>query len=100
MTQHTISGCSIIQVAKDQVSCDLAGEVVILDLKTGVYYGLDSVGARIWNLIQEPKPVRDIRDMLLNEYDVTSDRCERDLYGLLQELAAVGLLEVTGETAA
>jgi hypothetical protein len=46
---------SIVVATKDQVSSDLGGEVAILDLKAGVYYGLDTVGARIWNLIQEPR---------------------------------------------
>ena len=43
---------------KDQVSCDLAGEAAILNIKSGVYYGLDPVGARIWNLMQEPRAGR------------------------------------------
>ncbi len=79
---------------RDQVSSDLMGEVAILDLKAGVYYGLDDVGARIWNLIQEPKAVSEIRDTLLQEYDVEADRCERDLLALLQRLADEGLVEV------
>jgi len=49
---------SRLVVSKDQVSCDLAGEAAILNLKNGVYYGLDPVGARIWNLIQEPRKLR------------------------------------------
>lgn len=79
---------------RDQVSSDLMGEVAILDLKAGVYYGLDDVGARIWNLIQEPKAVSEIRDTLLQEYDIEADRCERDLLALLQRLADEGLVEV------
>ena len=41
----TISDRSIVVAAKDQVSCDLAGEAAILNMKNGVYYGLDPVGA-------------------------------------------------------
>ena len=80
--------------AKDQVSSDLGGEVAILDLKAGVYYGLDAVGARIWSLIQEPRTVNEIRDILLEEYDVEPERCERDLLVLLRRLADEGLVEV------
>ena len=80
--------------AKDQVSSDLGGEVAILDLKAGVYYGLDAVGARIWSLIQEPRTVNEIRDILLEEYEVEPERCERDLLVLLQRLADEGLIEV------
>lgn len=80
--------------AKDQVSSDLGGEVAILDLKAGVYYGLDAVGARIWSLIQEPRTVNEIRDILLEEYEVEPERCERDLLALLQRLADEGIIEV------
>lgn len=68
--------------------------MAILDLKAGVYYGLDEVGARIWNLLQEPKIVSEIRHTLLEEYDVEPERCERDLLALLQRLADEGLVEV------
>jgi hypothetical protein len=95
-----ISDQAIIVVTKEQVSCDLAGEAAILDLKAGMYYGLNAVGARIWDLIQEPKSVNQIRATLLEEYEVESDRCERDLQALLQELAASGLIEVKHETSA
>lgn len=95
-----ISEWSIIVAASDQVSCNLAGEAVILNLKNGVYYGLDPIGARIWDLIQEPMTVNEIRDVILKEHDVEPDRCERELLALLQELATVGLIEVRDDTAA
>lgn len=91
---------SIVVAAKDQISSDLGKEAVILNLKTGVYHGLDPVGARIWNLLQEPRTVNDILDALLNEYEVEPDRCERDLLALLQQLASEGLIEVRNATAA
>jgi hypothetical protein len=89
---------STVVAAKDQVSSDLGGEVAILDLKAGVYYGLDTVGARVWELIQVPRTVGAIRKILVSEYDVESDRCESDLLALLQELADEGLVEVEGTT--
>ena len=89
-----VTGSSTVVATKEQVSANLAGEGVILHLKDGVYYGLDPVGARIWELIQEPKTVNDVRDTILREYDVEPDRCERDLLALLQELAGRGLIEV------
>ena len=96
--ERTISECSMVVAAKDQVSADLSDEVVMLDLESGVYYGLDAVGARIWSLIQEPRAVGDIRDTLLEEYQVEPNRCERELLALLRELAAKGLIEVQDAT--
>jgi hypothetical protein len=83
-----------IAVTKEQVSCDLAGEAAILNLKNGVYYGLDPVGARIWNLIQEPRTFGELRDTMLGEYDVEPGRLEGDLRTLLGELAEQQLVEI------
>jgi hypothetical protein len=91
--KSTVSGHSTVVAARDQVSSDLGNEVAILDLKAGVYYGLDDVAARIWNLIREPRTVNEIRDILLEEYEVEPERCERDLLALLERLAAEGLIE-------
>lgn len=89
---------SVVVAGKDQVSSNLADEAVILSLKSGVYYGLNSVGARIWNLIQQPQVVQDVCDAIVNEYDVEPDRCEYDLFEVLATLYAEGLLEVRGQT--
>lgn len=83
---------TVVQVSADQVSCDLAGEAAILNLESGTYYGLDPIGARIWNLIQEPRTVASIRDAIVAEYNVTPEQCERDLFDLLEKLEAEGLI--------
>lgn len=44
--------------------------------------------------MREPRLVSDIRDVIAGEYEVERDRCERDILGLLRELAAQGLIEV------
>jgi hypothetical protein len=86
---------STVVAAKEQVSCDLAGEAVILNLKSGIYYGLDPVGAQIWSLIQRPTTVGAIINRLLEEYEVAPDRCESDLLNVLREMAEKELIEVT-----
>jgi hypothetical protein len=87
-------GDQLIKVTDDQICCDLNGEAVILSLKTGTYYGLDQVGARIWALIQEPKTITDLLHVLLSEFDVDSVRCEQDLRLLLRNLNEAGLVEI------
>jgi hypothetical protein len=86
---------SSIVVSKDQVSCDLAEEAAVLSLKNGVYYGLDPVGARVWNLAQEPRTFAELRNALLREYEVDAASLESDLRDLLNQLAEQGLIEVT-----
>ena len=94
-----ILGSSTVVAARDQVSCDLGGEAAILDMKSGIYYGLDAIGAQIWNLIQEPKTVDEVAAAILEEYDVETDRCQQDIVALLQDLAAHGLVEIDHGTA-
>jgi hypothetical protein len=72
----------------------LAGEAVILSLQSGQYFGLNEVGARIWNLIQEPKTVGAVLESVLQEYEVEPDRLERDLFALLEKMAINELIEV------
>ena len=85
---------SRVQVAPEVVSCDLAGEAAILDMKDGIYYGLDPVGASIWNLIQQPAILEEVRDRILNEYDVEEDECQEDLLELVGQLVENGLVVV------
>ena len=95
-----ITAATIVVASKEQVSCDLAGEAAILNLKNSAYYGLDEVGARIWNLIEQPTAVSAVRDAIVDEYDVDAEQCERDVIKLLHKLAAEGLVDIKSETAA
>ena len=97
MTKGSISANAKVVVTKDQVSCDLSGEAAILNLKSGVYFGLNTVGASIWKLIQEPRSVKEIQDAIQEEYEVEPDQCERDVLELLQELSTHGLIEIVDE---
>ena len=89
-----LSAHSIVAASSQQVSCPLGDEAAILNMKNATYYGLDAVGARIWDLLQRPRSVGEIRDTLLEEYDVEAERCERDLLSLLEKMVSEGLVEV------
>lgn len=90
---------SIVIATPEQVSCPLGEESAILNLKNTVYYGLNPVGARVWNLLQQARSVGELRDALLDEYDVEEVRCERDLLELLERMRIEGLILVTNAAA-
>jgi hypothetical protein len=94
LQKSTISTSSTIIAEKDPVTSEMANEVAILNPKSGMYFGLDTVGARIWELIKEPMTVEDIRNIILDEYEVDVDRCEQDLFILFSEMSNNGLIEV------
>jgi hypothetical protein len=83
-----------IKATTNQVSSELAGESIILSLRTARYYGLEQVGARIWELVRQPVRVMELRDVILDEFQVEPGRCEADLLALLHQLAGEGLIEV------
>jgi hypothetical protein len=91
---------SMVRLTQEQVSCDLGGEVAILHLKTGMYYGMDEVGARIWSLLGTPMTIGSILETLLTEYEIEPDLCEQDLLGLLHTLQEEGLVQVDDSPAA
>ena len=73
-------------------SCELGGEAVVLNLDTGIYYGLDSVGTQVWRLLQQPRSLTELRDVITDEFDVAPDQCEADLNAFLGSLSSHGLL--------
>jgi hypothetical protein len=89
-----------VSATKNQVFSELAGEAVILHLDRGVYFGLDEVGTRIWQLLQESKPLREVRDIIVREYDVAPQQCEQDLFSLVEKLVEEGLVVVNHAPAA
>ena len=95
--KQTISSASIIVASADQISCDLEGEAAILNLKSGTYFGLDPVGATVWSLIVQPRRVVEIRDSILESFDVEADRCSADLLQLLGDLHSHGLIQILDE---
>ena len=70
---------------------DLDGEAVILDPEAGTYYGLNAVGTRIWQLVQQHGQLRSVFEQLCLEYEAAPDVLERDLLHLVRELADAGL---------
>ena len=79
----------------EHVSVDLDAGAVVLDTVQGVYFGIDGVGARIWELLASPRTVGEIVQTIVGEYEVDADRCREDLAKFLTELEAQGLIEVT-----
>jgi len=94
MTKLTES--TVVAAADHQTSVEVDGERVILDLEEGIYYGLNSTGAQIWEQVQEPTSVEKVAAAITAEYDVDPEQCLEDVIGLLQDLEENGLVEIRG----
>jgi len=91
---HLLDETTVV-AAREQVSCDFGGEAAILNLKNGIYYGLDPVGTRVWHLIQQPRTFGELRNILVSEYDVDAARLGSDVEDLLMRLAENDLVEIS-----
>ncbi|QPC94963.1 PqqD family peptide modification chaperone [Mesorhizobium sp. INR15] len=83
---------AIYLVRADAVSCELAGGLALLDLRSNIYYSLNGVGAFVWELMQQPRSVSFLRQEILKKYAVQQDRCDADLAALLSKLSDAGLV--------
>jgi hypothetical protein len=88
---------SRVVASDEQVHTSLGDEAVILGLQDGVYYGLDAVGARVWSLLAVPRRVSEIVALLVEEFDVSAERCEHDVIALLGELTERRLIRLESD---
>lgn len=75
-----------VRVGEDTVFRELSGEAVLLQLDAGMYFGLDPVGTRLWQLIAERGKLREVLALAQTEFDVDAATLERDLLALVEQL--------------
>jgi coenzyme PQQ synthesis protein D (PqqD) len=80
-------------VPKHVMARNVGDETVILDLESGVYFGLDSVGARVWQLLAAGVTLEVICKTLLDQYEVTQAQLETDVVNLAKELLQRKLIQ-------
>ena len=85
------------KASSNHLYSEIGSEAVILDLQSGVYYGLNETGNQIWHWLQAPKTLSELHKLLLDEYDVSLEESMSDLQSLLQEMVNTGLIEVFNE---
>ncbi len=81
-----------LRVSDDVVFRELDGEAVILNLESGVYFGLDEVGTRFWQLIEQDGRVKLALEALESEYDVENEVLRADVDRLVDALVEKGLM--------
>ena len=84
----------VLDIPPHVIARQVGDETVLLDLEGGTYFGLDPVGARIWELICQDLTLAAISDVIVEEYDVTREIIEKDLLKLAEDLAAQKLVQV------
>jgi hypothetical protein len=90
----TLNAESSLVAAPQAVSCEVAGETVILDTASDRYFALTATGTEIWNALQTPCTLASLCDRLVSEYAVSAEQCLADVSALLDQLARHGLLVI------
>ncbi|HEY6213799.1 MAG TPA: PqqD family protein [Vicinamibacterales bacterium] len=73
---------------------ELSGESVLLDLESGIYFGLNGVGTRAWTLMAQGGSLRDVHTALAGEFDASAATIEGELLRFAAELCQHGLCRV------
>ena len=89
-----------IQIPEDVMFRILGDEAVILNVGGGVYFGLDEVGTRMWQLMSEHGSTDKVIEVMLTEYEVDEGKLRTDLEKLIQQLSEKGLVKTDVEETA
>ena len=85
------------RIREDVLWNKVEGDVVILNLESGIYFSLGGVGCRFWELIAEGVSREDAVQRLTAEYKVEAPQLESDLEALLRDLSTEGLVSIEGQ---
>ena len=73
---------------------EVDGEMVLLDMESENYFGLDEVGTAIWHAMQDKETLQEVLEALLEQYEVEEEVLKRDLLDFVGKLHESGLIEV------
>ena len=94
MPTPSIALNQVVGQSPELVSTTIEGQVALISIENGAYYGLDPIGSRIWALIEPPRSGAAVVDQLLQEYSVERAVCEQQVLSFLQKLAETNLVRV------
>jgi hypothetical protein len=83
---------SRLSVPPQVMSRPVGDETVLLDLASGMYFGLDGVGKRIWDFVSDGKSLAETADAIVAEYEVGEEQARTDVVDFAQRLVERGLL--------
>lgn len=86
-----------VEISDGVIWRDLGGDVVILNIETGVYFGLNGSGGQIWRELVQHGSVEKTFESLKQQFDVEPDELRRDLDDLVNQLVEKRLVQPIAE---
>ena len=65
----------------------------MLDTEAGRYFALNDVGTYLWELLEQPRSMPELRMAVCAEFDVDAAACEADVSAFLRSLMDSGLVD-------
>lgn len=93
-TPPSVTLTSRVAISDEVLVQDVGGEVVLLDLASERYFGLDEIGTRIWELLPERADLAGVLKALCEEFEAPPALIEHDLLALVRDLSEAGLVRV------
>lgn len=93
MTLTALEPTTVVAQQTDTVAADIAGEIVVMDVDQGKYFGLDDIGSDIWRRLETPMSVATLCAALEADYAADPETIRTDVIALLQSLIERGLVE-------
>ena len=90
---------SIVQWDPEQITTEIAGEVVAMSTRKGIYIGLDSVASQIWRKLSSPQRIDSVYAQMAREYQGDAATIAGDVHEVLSQLCELGMLTVIEEPA-
>jgi len=95
MPSENITIESIICWSAQQVNAEVDGDVVLMSLEQGKYYGLDGIPSDIWRRVEQSVQVRDLVEQLVASHTAPRVTIERDVLRFLEKLRQEKLIDVS-----
>jgi hypothetical protein len=83
-----IADSTIISRSPSVLTAEVDGEVVMMSIEQGQYFGLDDIGSDIWKRLDSPCAFADLIDRLAADYDADRASIAADVRALLESMAA------------
>ena len=94
MPDQTLEPQMQVRRIDDVLDADMDGELVMMDIDQGSYFGLNTTATRIWSLLAQPVVISDLCHQLTAEFNVPEKQCEQEVVRFLENLLRRGLLQV------
>lgn len=85
---------TVISRSDSVITAEMGEETVMMGMEQGKYYGLDDIGSRIWELLEEPRTLSALCETLRDEFEVEETSCREDVLDFLQHMQEEDLIRL------